>query len=295
MTNLTIQNSNLAVIRDENDKSVMSALRNSLFPGAKDESILMAIDYCKAKGLDIMRKPVHIVPMYVKDSKTGRGELRDTIMPGISLYRSMAMKTGAYAGLSEPEYGEEITETLSGVSVTYPKWCKITVRKVVQGNVCEYTVKEFWKENYATAKRDSLAPNAMWKKRPHGQLAKVAESQALRKAFEGEIGIGQPTMEEMEGKDYCDYEDISDNVRKPEGNTKTEQVASVLENISFETESPQEIGKYDLLKQLVTTHQVPGDIVHKWCEKAGVHSLAEMDDGKLTKCIEYVENKYGDR
>ncbi|WP_201283357.1 recombinase RecT, partial [Klebsiella pneumoniae] len=45
---------------------------------------------------------------------------------------------------------------------------------------------------------DTTAPNAMWKKRPYGQLAKCAEAQALRKAWP-EIGQ-QPTADEMEGK-----------------------------------------------------------------------------------------------
>ena len=44
----------------------------------------------------------------------------------------------------------------------------------------------------------SIAPNAMWQKRPRGQIAKCAAAQALRIAFP-EIA-SQPTAEEMEGK-----------------------------------------------------------------------------------------------
>jgi hypothetical protein len=64
--------------------------------------------------------------------------------------------------------------------------------------VAEFTAVEYWIENYATAGKDSIAPNAMWKKRPRGQIAKCAEAQALRKAFP-EIASA-PTFEEMDGK-----------------------------------------------------------------------------------------------
>ncbi|MDG6366619.1 recombinase RecT [Glaesserella parasuis] len=53
------------------DHAVWSTLQNSIFPGAKDESILLAIDYCKARKMDILKKPCHIVPMSVTDAKTG--------------------------------------------------------------------------------------------------------------------------------------------------------------------------------------------------------------------------------
>ena len=67
------------------------------------------------------------------------------------------------------------------------------------GAIAEFSAVERWTENYATQKRDSLAPNAMWLKRPYGQIAKCAEAQALRKAWP-EIG-SEPTAEEMEGKE----------------------------------------------------------------------------------------------
>ena len=68
------------------------------------------------------------------------------------------------------------------------------------GSIAEYSATEYWKENYAVkgGQEKSIAPNAMWLKRPYGQIAKCAEAQALRKAFP-EIG-SQPTADEMEGK-----------------------------------------------------------------------------------------------
>ncbi|TCW00436.1 phage recombination protein Bet [Biostraticola tofi] len=192
------------------DESTWSALKNSIYPGAKDESVLMAIDYCKARSLDPLMKPVHLVPMYVKDAKTGKGEQRDVVMPGVGLYRIQADRSGNYAGAKEAEFGPDVTQRLGEIDVTFPQWCKYTVCKMMPGGlVVEYSAKEYWIENYATAGRDTTAPNAMWKKRPYGQIAKCAEAQALRKAWP-EIGQ-QPTAEEMEGKtlDVSEYRDVT--------------------------------------------------------------------------------------
>ena len=179
------------------EAELMDVLRNSLYPGAQDASIKMVIGYCKAAGLDIMQKPVHIVPIW--DSKL-KG-MRDVVMPGIGLYRTQASRSGECAGVSDPEFGEDVTETLGGVSVTYPKYCKVTIKRIMaNGFMAEFTAKEFWKENYAVkgGADKSIAPNAMWFKRPYGQISKCAEAQALRKAFP-ELG-SQATADEMEGK-----------------------------------------------------------------------------------------------
>lgn len=201
-----------------NDLQVVSeddmiyTLQTSLYVGAKEESVRMVMAYCKAAKLDVMQKPVHIVPMW----SAKQGCMTDVVMPGIGLYRTQASRTGEFAGITEPEFGQMITETIGGQQVTYPEYAKCTVKRVLpSGVIAEFTAIEYWMENYAVkgGKEKSIAPNAMWCKRPRGQLAKCAEAQALRKAFP-ELGSA-PTAEEMEGKTiYQEEKDITP-VEKP--------------------------------------------------------------------------------
>lgn len=199
---------NLPILKSDKIK----VLSNSLYVGASDESISMVLTYCEAAGLDVMQKPVHIVPMYCatgkKDSKGYPVKaMRDVVMPGIGLYRIQAARTGQYAGASMPQFGESVTESLDGVDVTYPLWCSVTVyRQIDKDNRAEFSSIEYWKENYAS-KGKSSAPNAMWLKRPFGQLAKCATAQALRNAFP-EIGAS-PAAEEMEGKEIDVTPDVN--------------------------------------------------------------------------------------
>lgn len=187
------------------EDELIDVLQSSVYPGAKLASIKMIINTCRASGKDPLKKPYHIVPMLVSNGKkNAKGydekEWRDVIMPGINDYRTDAARTGQHAGTSEPEFGPDVTESLGGVPITYPAWCKVTVkRQMPSGQIVEFTAVERWKENYATAGRDNDAPNSMWKRRPYAQLSKCAEAQALRKGFP-EVG-NQPTADEMEGKE----------------------------------------------------------------------------------------------
>ena len=181
------------------DGDLIQAMESSLYPGANPKSIALVLTYCRARNLDPMMKPVHIVPMYVKDALSGKGAMRDVIMPGIYSYRIDAARTNEYVGKSEPEFGPPISTVLNGVEITFPEWCKITVYRLKGGKERAFTAKELWLENYATAGRDTAAPNAMWRKRPYGQLSKIAEAQALRMAFPEAVS-NQPTDDEMEGK-----------------------------------------------------------------------------------------------
>lgn len=217
------------------EKELIDVLRNSLYPGAQDASIKLVLSYCKAAGLDPMQKPVHIVPMKVSTGeKDANGwdvkENRDVIMPGIGLYRTQAARTSQYAGVTEPEFGPaktmKYTETIwedgdngrrqkrqVSAQVEYPEWCRVTVKRVVGDQVREFTAREYWLENYATKSNSSEEPNAMWKRRPFGQLAKCTEAQALRKAFP-EFGA-QATADELEGKTLDDDDRTIDMPTSP--------------------------------------------------------------------------------
>ncbi|HEY1129170.1 MAG TPA: phage recombination protein Bet [Roseateles sp.] len=216
----------LPVIYSMAESDAIDTLTSSFYPGAKRESVKAVLSYCRAARLDPVQRPVHIVPMNVKtgerDADGDVYEWRDIVLPGIGLYRTQAASTGLYAGQDEPEFGPLQTLTYEKkftvwntnergkryksdewrqVSIQYPEWCRVTVYRFVQGVRCAFVARELWLENYGTASAWTDAPNKMWEKRIHGQLAKCAEAQALRKGFPEAVGSG-PTADEMEGKRY---------------------------------------------------------------------------------------------
>ena len=192
------------------EEELIGVLTNSLYPGAASGSIKLVIGYCKAAGLDPMQKPVHIVPMYDNKSK----QMRDVVMPGIGLYRTQAARSGEYAGVTEPEFGDDVTESVGGVQITYPKWCRVTVRRLLpNGTVVDFTAKELWKENYATKGRDSAAPNAMWLRRPYAQLAKCFDPETEVLTTDGFQRFGSVTGRILHvgehGLEPCDAQPFS--------------------------------------------------------------------------------------
>ncbi len=189
------------------DVDQFRVLSETIWPGAKSPtSIIMAVDYCNARKLDPMKRPVHIVPMW----STKHGKMVETIWPGISETRTTAHRTGQYVGCSRPEWGpiierEFVAHDKQGreterVKLTFPEWCAITVkRRHPSGYIEEYTAEVWWEEAYATESRWSEVPNEMWRGRARGQLAKCTEAAALRMAFPEELG-NEYTAEEMAGR-----------------------------------------------------------------------------------------------
>ncbi|MCK9608986.1 MAG: phage recombination protein Bet [Methylomonas sp.] len=187
------------------------------FPTAKTpEAILMALDYCKARKLDIFKKPVHIVPMW----SAALGRNVETVWPSIMEIQTTASRTGVWAGMDRPVWGPDITKTFTGrykddneqwqessVTVTFPEWVAVTVYRIVGGKRCAFTEEVYWLEAYSTAGgKHSDVPTAMWIKRPKGQLSKCGKAASLRAAFPEECGYA---AEEMDGKTLDDVVDAS--------------------------------------------------------------------------------------
>lgn len=193
-----------AALARQVEPAAWNALKE-IYDGASDEKVALVIDYCKARKLDPLKKPVHIVQVWSQK----RGQMVETIWPSIAETRITAMRTGVFAGQDETKFGPTITADIgSAKSFQYPEWAQTTLYRMVGGVRCPFPgPRVYWVESYAPKKRDDPTPNAMWFKRSWGQIEKCAEAAALRRAFPEEAG-GQATGEEMAGRVDEDFIEV---------------------------------------------------------------------------------------
>ncbi|MFJ6322305.1 MULTISPECIES: phage recombination protein Bet [unclassified Rhizobium] len=197
-----------AVAKEFNIQSAeWRVLVEQIFPNAKTvEAVTMALSYCRARNLDIYKKPVHVVPMW----STALGKMVETVWPGIAEIRTTAARTGEYAGIDEVQFGPMVERTFTGQTgsgsraetiskvVRFPEWASVVVYRFVKGQKIAFHTKIFWEETYASIGKSDV-PNDMWARRPRGQFDKCVEAAALRKAFPEEVG-SMYAAEEMEGR-----------------------------------------------------------------------------------------------
>ncbi len=281
------------------DESAWNALVTSIYPGANENSVLLAWDYCKARGLDPLKKPAHIVPMSIYDTHTREYVWRDVIMPGIYEIRTTAARTGEYAGQDDPIFGPEIKYK----NVTAPEWCRVTVYRLVQHKRVPFSHTEFFTEAVTVKKRGQGAGevNAMWTRRPRGQLAKCAEAGALRKAFPEELG-GQMTREEMEGGtiDAGEVERV-DTVEEipmpqakpaPQSEPKQQEQAAAPEQVAkpeANTNGPKiSAGAKKVLKAKMGNHGVDDALV---CKQFNLASLDDIAMGQINDVMSWVDKQ----
>jgi len=179
-------------------------LTDAIFPSAKSpDSIMLALDYCKARNLDIMKRPVNIVPVWSSQLK----RYVENIWPSINEIEVTAARSGEWAGMDKPEFGNTIERTFTGrvrtddgwqnesITLKFPEWIAVTVWRVIKGQRCAFTEPVYWEEVYGRQQGTEL-PNATWIKRTRAQAIKVAKATSLRAAFPEEADY---SADEMEG------------------------------------------------------------------------------------------------
>lgn len=236
----------------------------------------------------------------------------------------VAVQMGAELGLKPIQSLQNIA-VINGKPSVYGD----TLIALVQNNpLCEY-INESFDENTMTAicvvkrkgepeytgrfsQKDAenaglWARSGPWKQYPKRMLQMRARGFALRDKFADVLG-GLITREEAQ-----DYPvDVT-----PQEKPKTQDLSSKLDNVLLEqtqsqetpeeivedevvvevnTEDTQEVQKADPinmeLSQLVVTHNVPSEIVEKWCQKAHVNNVDALPEPARLSCIDHILSKY---
>lgn len=274
----------------QSEHELLNALRNTVYPEASDEALKLVISFCKALQLDPLTKPVHI----------GKFKGRDTLIPGIGYYRIRAHRTQQYLGMSEPIYGPDVTEKLGDKTITYPSKCTVIVKRLVGDRIAEFAGHAIWKEAYGTI-ADGITPNSFWYDRPYGQSAKVAESDALRKAFP-DLVTHQPTFEETVGNiDSLENQHLTDAqiaVANANNKLKADLKANLITAQATAIENSNWI-KDDLVNtvlNLTIEANTSMDEISGWLKKAQVASVQDLSEEQLHKIIDKLKRdvvKYG--
>jgi phage recombination protein Bet len=176
----------------EFSKQDLQLIKRTVAADTNDDEFRLFVDYCRALQLDPRRKQIYCL-VYNRDKPDKR---KMSIIVGIDGFRSIAARTGNYRpDDEEPKY--EINSELVGP--TNPAGlvkASVKVWQFSHGSWFPVTGSAYWNEfvplesewawDEAAGKKKPTGkkkPGGKWSDMPHLMLAKVAEAQALRKAW----------------------------------------------------------------------------------------------------------------
>jgi phage recombination protein Bet len=157
----------------------LDLVRRTIAQGATDAELKLYLYDCARHGVHPLDRLLHF---------TKRGD-RYTPVTSIDLMRMRAHDTGECLGISDAAFDQQLPPPAP------PYAAVVTVKRLVQGQVAEFTATARWAEYYP-----GDAQGRMWKKMPHTMLGKCAEALALRKGFPKQLA-GLYAREEMDQAD----------------------------------------------------------------------------------------------
>ncbi|MCK5605994.1 recombinase RecT [Candidatus Pacearchaeota archaeon] len=229
----------------------LDLIKSTVAVGATNDELKLYLYDCKRHG-------VHPLDRMILFVKRGSGnDAKATHQCSIDFFRSEAEASGEYDGQDEPEFEFED-------GAEYPSLARVKIYR--KGIDRPFVGIARWAEFCPTGKQDF-----MWRKMPHGQLAKCAEAQGFRKAFPKKFAKLY-SDDEMHQADYVDITSTTKTETvKPAGNSTASKPAA--------TSSTAKIKPQEELKTLLF-YYCHGD------EDAALELLKELsifgDPGKET-------------
>jgi phage recombination protein Bet len=230
-------------------------LKNSICKGATNDEFAIFLMACQKTQLDPFMKQIYSVKRY--DNRLKRETM--TIQTGIDGYRLIAERTGCYAPGPKNTFDYDADGRLVSATAYVKKLTRDGTWHVVEGEAyfdeyCQtYTDK-------ATGQKKSTG---MWGNMQRNQLAKCAESLALRKAFPAELS-GVYTQDEMK---QAEYQDVTPNnaVSNPVAIISQYEADELLEilndcDVIYKMRVLSVLQKEHKIKSI---YEIPVDLYHK--------------------------------
>jgi phage recombination protein Bet len=205
-----VQNKIILSEKDINDLT-MSGIIPSDTPVAQ---VTIFARVCEERGLSPFSRQIYLIKRYTKKG--------DRFIPqtGIDGYRSLAARSGLYAGSDDYLYDEGLTVfQMINANRPQPITATATVWKIIAGMRVPFVASVSWKDYIPGDNQDF-----MWKSKPFMMLGKVAEATALRKGFPENVG-GIYIDEEMQKYDA----EVVD-LYTPEVKERKDKIAEAMKN-----------------------------------------------------------------
>jgi phage recombination protein Bet len=244
----------------------VALIKNTVALGATDDELKLFFFECRRRGVHPLDRLIHFV------KRSGKA----TFQCGIDFMRSQAEASGQYRGQDDVEYGPKVNG--------YPEWAKATVRRIDPNTGDIYTVS-------ATAYWDEFYPGEtlgfMWKKMPRVMLGKVAESQALRKAFPLNFN-GLYTFEEMQQADIVASGTPKGEPKQPQSKSDQKDLRQEILNMVHNMVEEDLIDQYLIEKTAWDGKNKDGEVKHF----EGKSDLTQISDAAIKVVYGKIKKDY---